>query len=113
MAQAQSRQDELPPEPSHSSDRTGVERETAPPARPLVRSAILLPQDEITTRTPMPAAAQEPVVRRWQELIGASLAAEEQAEQEERWSLSQSLPFLTLASLGLWSLLIMGALRLL
>ncbi len=113
MAQAQSRQDQRSGEQSDSSERAGAERETAPPARSVVRSAIPRDQDDATICSNAPGAALEPVVRRWQESIGASLAAEEQVEDEERWSPSQSLPFLTLASLGLWSLLIVGFVRIL
>lgn len=55
---------------------------------------------------------KEPAVRRWQELIGSSVALEEQARESDRWKMRQSASFLLCLSGVLWALLIVSALRL-
>lgn len=67
-----------------------------------------LPHDQVL---PSADSQHQPVVRHWQELVGASITSDEQVDEPERWNPRQSVPFLTFLSIALWGLLLIGALK--
>lgn len=111
MAQAFTRQEQSAPEDGISSAEAARNAGEAPFSGSCASASVSnISQHEYLACS---GTDDEPAVRRWQELIGSSLALEEQAEASGRWNMRQSVPFLICLSAVLWALLFMSALQVL